>query len=143
MGLAAAQQAADGLDHHGHRADPLGASTSTRNASETAENGSKRLEIEDLITIPLEFFQISEGSDFMNALGRITMGFWILDMPLNLFFGIERQGKQEMRVSELARAYFRTSNALKTSRKKHRKSAKIPKFALKIIEQRRKSGRKA
>ena len=45
----------------------------------------------------------------MNLMGRLTMGFWILDMPLNLFFGIERQGKQEMRMKELAKAYFRVS----------------------------------
>eukprot|EP00434_Breviolum_minutum_P016996 symbB.v1.2.014995.t1/scaffold1092.1/size138572/6 len=62
----------------------------------------------DLITIPLEFFQLSDSAGIFTIMGRISMVFWMMDMPANLFFGVEIQGKTEMRVKELARIYFRS-----------------------------------
>eukprot|EP00913_Durusdinium_trenchii_P014009 g13154.t1 len=73
------------------------------------EFSEKLLELEDLITIPLEFFALGPyTTDVLGVMGRLSMAFWMIDMPMNLFFGIEKQGRTEMRVIELARAYLRS-----------------------------------
>ncbi|CAE7518852.1 KCNH7 [Symbiodinium microadriaticum] len=62
----------------------------------------------DLITIPLELFNIPGSIDFFTTTSRITLAFWIVDMPLNLCFGVERGGRVELRPTELFKIYLRS-----------------------------------
>ena len=38
----------------------------------------------------------------------VTFGFWLIDMPLNCFFGVQRKGIVELRWKVLASIYFRS-----------------------------------
>lgn len=60
----------------------------------------------DLITIPLEMFDIPSFIAFLEYFGNVTLGFWILDMPTNLIFGREIKGKVELRPFQLAKEYM-------------------------------------
>ena len=66
----------------------------------------------DLVTIPLEFFDIPEFIKFLGDVGYVSLTYWILDIPTNLVFGREIKGKLEMRPSVLLRLYLRSWFAL-------------------------------
>lgn len=56
----------------------------------------------DLITIPLQLFDIPAFIRFLENFGMVTFIFWILDMPTHLIFGREIKGKVELRPGHLA-----------------------------------------
>lgn len=60
----------------------------------------------DLVTIPLEMYDIPKFLAFLEVFGYVTFGFWILDMPTHLIFGREINGKVELRPWKLAREYL-------------------------------------
>ena len=60
----------------------------------------------DLITIPLEMFDIPSFISFLENFGNVTLAFWILDVPSNLIFGREIKGKVELRPVQLAKEYM-------------------------------------
>ena len=62
----------------------------------------------DMITIPLELFDSKELSDIQSVVNLITFTFWVIDMPLNCFFGIHLHGIVELRPSVLCRIYLST-----------------------------------
>lgn len=63
----------------------------------------------DLVTIPLEMFDnIPDFIAFLQAMGKVTFAFWLLDMLLNVLVGVEVNGKVELRPAILACRYFRT-----------------------------------
>lgn len=62
----------------------------------------------DLITIPLGLFNLPDFIEVMGVISNVSLGFWLIDMPLNLIFGIETRGTLEMRPSVLARRYARS-----------------------------------
>ncbi|CAK9045570.1 Potassium channel AKT1, partial [Durusdinium trenchii] len=62
----------------------------------------------DMITIPLEFFDAGELQMVQNVVNIIAFVFWLLDMPLNCFFGVFRHGVVELRPKVLAGLYFRS-----------------------------------
>lgn len=62
----------------------------------------------DMITIPLELFDSKELSDIQSVVNLITFTFWVIDMPLNCFFGIHHHGIVELRPSVLCRIYLST-----------------------------------
>ena len=67
----------------------------------------------DLITIPLEMFNnIPQFIKFLSDVGKVSLTYWILDMPTNVVFGREIKGKLELRPSVLVRLYLRSWFAL-------------------------------
>lgn len=60
----------------------------------------------DLVTIPLQLFDIPTFIQFLENFGMVTFIFWILDMPTHLIFGREIKGKVELRPGHLAREYL-------------------------------------
>ncbi|CAK9105656.1 unnamed protein product [Durusdinium trenchii] len=62
----------------------------------------------DMITIPLEFFDAGELQMVQNVVNIIAFVFWLLDMPLNCFFGVFRHGVVELRPKVLAGLCFRS-----------------------------------
>eukprot|EP00913_Durusdinium_trenchii_P014444 g13549.t1 len=61
-----------------------------------------------MITIPLEFFDAGELQMVQNVVNIIAFVFWLLDMPLNCFFGVFRHGVVELRPKVLAGLCFRS-----------------------------------
>lgn len=59
----------------------------------------------DLVTIPLELYDIPSFISFLETFGKVTFTFWILDMPTHLIFGREIKGKVELRPAMLVRDY--------------------------------------
>eukprot|EP00434_Breviolum_minutum_P014837 symbB.v1.2.013082.t1/scaffold920.1/size152120/4 len=62
----------------------------------------------DLITIPLGFFVLPKFLHFLRILARVSFGYWVLDMPLHLIFGVEVNGAQELRPRKLGILYLRS-----------------------------------
>jgi len=62
----------------------------------------------DLITIPLELFDLGAFYRFLVVVGKVTFGFWAVNIPLQLILGIEVQGKLEIRPAVLAQLYLRS-----------------------------------
>ena len=62
----------------------------------------------DLITIPLEMFDIPTFIEFLTEFGNVTFAFWICDMPSHVIFGREIDGKVELRPVALFKQYVRT-----------------------------------
>lgn len=66
----------------------------------------------DLVTIPLEMFDVPQFIQFLSEVGKVSLSYWLLDMPTNLIFGREIKGKLEMRPSVLLKLYLRSWFAL-------------------------------
>ncbi|CAE7202391.1 AMY1.4 [Symbiodinium natans] len=66
----------------------------------------------DLITIPLEPFDLPNFQSFLVSFGKVTFVFWVLNIPLQFILGVEVEGKIEIRPPVLARLYLRTWFAL-------------------------------
>ena len=66
----------------------------------------------DLVTIPLEMFDVPKFIEFLSEVGKVSLTYWALDMPTNLIFGREIKGKLEMRPSVLLRLYLKSWFAL-------------------------------
>lgn len=66
----------------------------------------------DLVTIPLEMFDVPQFIQFLSDVGKVSLSYWLLDMPTNLIFGREIRGKLEMRPSILLKLYLRSWFAL-------------------------------
>lgn len=62
----------------------------------------------DMITIPLEFFDAKELADVQSVVNILTFVFWVIDMPLNCFFGVHRNGVVELRPQALFSLYLRS-----------------------------------
>eukprot|EP00435_Cladocopium_sp_Y103_P018335 s2615_g4.t1 len=62
----------------------------------------------DMITIPLEFFDSQEVEEVQSVVNIVTFAFWIIDMPLNGFFGVHRNGVVELRPNVLFSLYLRS-----------------------------------
>jgi len=62
----------------------------------------------DLITIPLELFDLPSLYGFLLTFGKATFAFWTLNIPLQFILGVELQGKIEVRPAVLARLYLRS-----------------------------------
>mmetsp|Transcript_29091 Transcript_29091/g.67469 ORF Transcript_29091/g.67469 Transcript_29091/m.67469 type:complete len:721 (+) Transcript_29091:36-2198(+) len=60
----------------------------------------------DLITIPLEMFDVPSFIQFLGSIGQVTLTYWILDVPTNIIFGREIKGKLELRPTVLLRSYL-------------------------------------
>ncbi|CAJ1422493.1 unnamed protein product [Effrenium voratum] len=57
----------------------------------------------DLITIPLGIFDLPQFVQTLSILARASFVYWLLDMPLHFFFGVEVAGTMELRPRALAR----------------------------------------
>ncbi|CAE7202525.1 unnamed protein product [Symbiodinium natans] len=62
----------------------------------------------DLITIPLEMFDVAEFIRVLDTVGMVTLSFWAVDMPLHLIFGVQLRGSLEMRPRKLWSLYMRS-----------------------------------
>ncbi|CAE7456056.1 unnamed protein product [Symbiodinium sp. CCMP2456] len=62
----------------------------------------------DLITIPLELFDVQSLINFLVNVGRFSFAFWVLDVPLHAIFGVEIDGHLELRPRVLMRRYVRS-----------------------------------
>ena len=62
----------------------------------------------DMITIPLELFDHEQMISVLLIVGRVTFGYWLLDMPLHIIFGVEVDGHLELRPMELVKMYLRS-----------------------------------
>ncbi|CAJ1363774.1 unnamed protein product, partial [Effrenium voratum] len=62
----------------------------------------------DMITIPMQLFDIPGFSGFLELMGKVTFGYWLLDCLLQFIFSVERQGQLEMRPRVLARLYLKS-----------------------------------
>ena len=49
-----------------------------------------------------------EMIDFLVVVGRFSFGYWLLDMPLHLIFGVEIDGHLELRPKILVKMYLRS-----------------------------------
>mmetsp|Transcript_40887 Transcript_40887/g.94954 ORF Transcript_40887/g.94954 Transcript_40887/m.94954 type:complete len:761 (-) Transcript_40887:89-2371(-) len=61
----------------------------------------------DAITIPLEMFNVQELSHMLQLVGYFSFTFWMLDVPLHFFFGVQLEGTTELRPAKLAKLYIR------------------------------------
>ncbi|OLP90285.1 Potassium channel AKT1 [Symbiodinium microadriaticum] len=61
----------------------------------------------DLVTIPLELFDVQAMIEFLVSVGRFSFVYWLIDMPLHMIFAVEVDGHLEMRPRELIRRYLR------------------------------------
>lgn len=62
----------------------------------------------DLVTIPMTMFDIPGFSDFLDLMGRITFGYFLLDVFLHFIFAVDIKGQLEMRPKVIARTYVRS-----------------------------------
>jgi len=62
----------------------------------------------DLITIPMQLFDIPGFSGFLELMSQITFYYWVCDLFLNFIFSYERQGQLEMRPRAIAMHYLRS-----------------------------------
>jgi len=62
----------------------------------------------DLITIPLEMFNVPEFIRVLDIVGVVSLSFWAMDIPLHLVFGVQLRGSLEMRPSKLWSIYVRS-----------------------------------
>ncbi|CAJ1385449.1 unnamed protein product [Effrenium voratum] len=62
----------------------------------------------DLITIPLEFFDVSDFVWALDSMHWFSLFFWMLDMPSHLIFGLQRGGTLELRPRMLGMIYLRS-----------------------------------
>lgn len=62
----------------------------------------------DLITIPLELFDVQSLINFLVQVGRFSFAFWVVDVPLHAIFGVEIDGHLELRPRVLMRRYIRS-----------------------------------
>ncbi|CAE7246787.1 HCN2, partial [Symbiodinium microadriaticum] len=62
----------------------------------------------DLITIPLEMFNVAEFIRVLDIVGVTSLTFWAMDIPLHLVFGVQLRGSLEMRPSKLWSLYVRS-----------------------------------
>ncbi|CAE7689612.1 AMY1.6 [Symbiodinium pilosum] len=69
---------------------------------------SSFLIIWDLITIPLELFDLPDFYSFLVVFGKVSFGFWTVNIPLQFILGVEVQGKMEVRPPVLARLYLQS-----------------------------------
>lgn len=61
----------------------------------------------DTVTIPLQVFDL-HGTDETYILGKVSMGYWTIDIPLSFFVGYFQKGILEMRPSRIAARYMST-----------------------------------
>jgi len=61
----------------------------------------------DLVTIPLELFDVQAMIEFLVSVGRFSFVYWLIDMPLHMIFAVEVDGHLELRPRELIRRYLR------------------------------------
>ncbi|CAL1159119.1 unnamed protein product, partial [Cladocopium goreaui] len=62
----------------------------------------------DLVTIPMQLFDIPGFSGFLDLFAEITFYYWVCDIFLNFIFSFERQGQLEMRPRAIAMHYLRS-----------------------------------
>ncbi|CAE7399988.1 HCN2, partial [Symbiodinium pilosum] len=62
----------------------------------------------DLVTIPMAMFDIPGFSDFLDIMGRITFGYFLLDVFLQFIFAVDEKGQLEMRPRVIAHHYLRS-----------------------------------
>lgn len=62
----------------------------------------------DMITIPLEFFPLTEFASHVDNVALASLVFWMLDVPLHLVFGVQMAGVTEMRPKKLFKLYLQS-----------------------------------
>ncbi|CAE7650877.1 KCNH2 [Symbiodinium microadriaticum] len=62
----------------------------------------------DLVTIPMTMFDIPGFSDFLDLMGRVTFGYFLMDVFLHFIFAVDIKGQLEMRPGVIARTYVRS-----------------------------------
>lgn len=62
----------------------------------------------DAITIPLEMFNVPEFGVVLDRVGIFSWVFWMVDIPLHFFFGVQLEGTTELRPQKLAQLYLRS-----------------------------------
>ncbi|CAE7292067.1 Kcnh7 [Symbiodinium sp. CCMP2592] len=62
----------------------------------------------DAITIPLEMFNVPEFGAVLDTVGIFSFVFWMVDIPLHFFFGVQLEGTTELRPQKLAQLYLRS-----------------------------------
>ncbi|CAE7210229.1 CNGA1 [Symbiodinium pilosum] len=62
----------------------------------------------DLITIPLELFDIQHMINFLVTVGKFSFEYWVIDMPLHLIFGVEIDGRLHGGLRAVQYGYFRS-----------------------------------
>eukprot|EP00930_Biecheleria_cincta_P020762 TRINITY_DN15541_c0_g1_i1.p1 TRINITY_DN15541_c0_g1~~TRINITY_DN15541_c0_g1_i1.p1 ORF type:complete len:733 (+),score=80.39 TRINITY_DN15541_c0_g1_i1:32-2230(+) len=60
----------------------------------------------DMITIPLEQFDLGSAKEAFQLTGYATSSFWVCDLMLSFFTGADHQGAVEMRFSKIAYLYL-------------------------------------
>lgn len=62
----------------------------------------------DATTIPLQLFDLGTFGEVVDMVASFTLVFWIVDIVVNFFTGLDKRGVLDMRTSTIARHYMST-----------------------------------